>query len=199
MSAFRAKTDITFCSANVRFRPTPKVEPRQWRVKQVCKMARMIVIYKMPKDVDAFERHYFEKHVPLAKKLPGLRKYEVSHGPITSPAGPTDAWMIATLYFDDIWLPSGMPSQQKSVRSVPRIGVNWRPAPGDLQLERYNASWPAGRQHRAHRHMAGGPPAASLSAITLSRSWRRCPTASLRRNWRSAVTNRQSRSIASAI
>ena len=37
-------------------------------------MARMVVIYKMPKDVKAFERHYFEKHVPLAKKLPGLRK-----------------------------------------------------------------------------------------------------------------------------
>ena len=65
-------------------------------------MARMVVIYKMPKDVKAFERHYFEKHVPLAKKLPGLRKYEVSHGPIISPAGPTDAWMIATLCFDDL-------------------------------------------------------------------------------------------------
>ena len=65
-------------------------------------MARMIVIYKQPKDVKAFERHYFEKHVPLAKKLPGIRKYEVSQGPITSPAGPTDAWMITTLHFDNM-------------------------------------------------------------------------------------------------
>ncbi len=38
-------------------------------------MARMVVIYKTPKDVAAFTRHYFETHVPLAKKLPGLRKY----------------------------------------------------------------------------------------------------------------------------
>ena len=65
-------------------------------------MARMVVIYKQPKDVKAFEQHYFEKHVPLAKKLPGIRKYEVSQGPITSPVGPTDAWMITTLHFDNM-------------------------------------------------------------------------------------------------
>lgn len=65
-------------------------------------MARMIVIYKKPDDVAAFERHYFETHVPLAKQLPGLRRYEVSTGPILSPAGPSDAWMVATLHFDDM-------------------------------------------------------------------------------------------------
>jgi uncharacterized protein (TIGR02118 family) len=63
-------------------------------------MARMVVIYKKPDDVEAFQRHYFEKHVPLAKRLPGIRKYEVSQGPIMSPAGPSDAWMVATLHFD---------------------------------------------------------------------------------------------------
>jgi uncharacterized protein (TIGR02118 family) len=65
-------------------------------------MAHMVVIYKRPKDVTAFERHYFEKHVPLAKKLPGLRKYEVSFGPIVSPTGAADAYMVATLHFDDL-------------------------------------------------------------------------------------------------
>ena len=35
-------------------------------------MARMVVIYKTPKDVAAFVRHYFETHIPLAKKLPGI-------------------------------------------------------------------------------------------------------------------------------
>ena len=43
-------------------------------------MARMVVIYRTPKNVEAFDRHYFEIRVPLAKKLPGLRKYEVSDG-----------------------------------------------------------------------------------------------------------------------
>jgi uncharacterized protein (TIGR02118 family) len=65
-------------------------------------MARMVVVYSKPKDVQAFERHYFEKHVPLAKKLPGIRKYEVSHGPIMSPFGPSEAYLIATLHFDDM-------------------------------------------------------------------------------------------------
>ena len=34
-------------------------------------MARMVVIYRTPKNVEAFDRHYFEIHVPLAKKIPG--------------------------------------------------------------------------------------------------------------------------------
>jgi hypothetical protein len=33
----------------------------------------------------AFDKHYFEAHVPIAKKIPGLRKYEVSQGPVANP------------------------------------------------------------------------------------------------------------------
>ena len=65
-------------------------------------MARMIVVWKTPKDIDSFRRHYFEKHVPLAKKLPGLQKYEVSEGPITSLVGPSDVYMVAILHFDSM-------------------------------------------------------------------------------------------------
>lgn len=65
-------------------------------------MARMVVIYPMPKDIEAFDRHYFEIHVPLAKKLPGLRKYEVSAGSIATPVGASNIHLIGTLYFDDL-------------------------------------------------------------------------------------------------
>jgi uncharacterized protein (TIGR02118 family) len=65
-------------------------------------MARMLVIYRTPKDVEAFDRHYFEIHVPLAKKIPGLRKYEISRGHVTAVAGPPDVYLIGTLYFDDL-------------------------------------------------------------------------------------------------
>jgi uncharacterized protein (TIGR02118 family) len=65
-------------------------------------MARMVVIYKKPADVKAFGKHYFETHIPLAKKIPGLRKYEISDGPITVVAGPPDIYLIGTLYFDDL-------------------------------------------------------------------------------------------------
>jgi uncharacterized protein (TIGR02118 family) len=62
----------------------------------------MVVIYKTPKDPATFDKHYFEVHVRLAKKLPGLRKYEISHGPIVSPAGGSGFHMVATLHFDSL-------------------------------------------------------------------------------------------------
>ena len=65
-------------------------------------MARMVVIYRTPKDVEAFDRHYFEIHVPLAKRIPGLRKYEISRGPVTVLAGSPDVYLIGTVHFDDL-------------------------------------------------------------------------------------------------
>ena len=65
-------------------------------------MAKLVVMYKTPKDAAEFDRRYFETHVPLAKTIPGLRKYEVSQGPVMTPAGPSGIHLIATLHFDDV-------------------------------------------------------------------------------------------------
>ena len=65
-------------------------------------MARMVVIYRTPKDPKAFEEHYFNVHVPLAKKLPGLKRYETSKGPIVGMAGAADPYFIATLQFESL-------------------------------------------------------------------------------------------------
>lgn len=64
-------------------------------------MARMLVIYKKPQAPAAFDKHYFEVHIPLAKKLPGIRKYEVSRGPIAALAG-GEAYMVGILTFDSL-------------------------------------------------------------------------------------------------
>jgi uncharacterized protein (TIGR02118 family) len=40
-------------------------------------LARFVVLYDTPSDIEAFERHYREVHIPLAKHLPGLRRYTV--------------------------------------------------------------------------------------------------------------------------
>lgn len=64
-------------------------------------MARMVVIYRTPADVEAFEKHYFDTHIPLVKKIPGFKKYEISRGPVSVLAGPTDVHLVATVYFDD--------------------------------------------------------------------------------------------------
>ncbi len=65
-------------------------------------MARLVVMYKKPRDASAFDRYYFEKHVPLAKKIAGVRKYEVSDGPVATPLGPSPYHLVATLHFDDL-------------------------------------------------------------------------------------------------
>ena len=65
-------------------------------------MAQLVVMYKTPRDAVAFDRHYYEKHVSIAKKIPGMRKYEVSQGPVATPAGPSGYHLIATLQFDDL-------------------------------------------------------------------------------------------------
>lgn len=65
-------------------------------------MARMVVIYRTPQDTEAFDRHYFDIHVPLAKRLPGLRKYELSEGPIAMPVDAPGVHRIAILHFDDL-------------------------------------------------------------------------------------------------
>jgi uncharacterized protein (TIGR02118 family) len=65
-------------------------------------MARMIAIYRTPKDSEAFDKHYYEVHIPLAKKLPGLIKYDVAKSPIISTTGHTDTYCIGTLHFDSL-------------------------------------------------------------------------------------------------
>ena len=65
-------------------------------------MARMIAMYRKPADEAAFDAYYFGTHVPIAKKIPGLRSYEVNHGGVATPAGPSDFHLIAILTFDSI-------------------------------------------------------------------------------------------------
>jgi uncharacterized protein (TIGR02118 family) len=65
-------------------------------------MALLVVMYKTPHDAAAFDKHYFEKHIPLAKKIPGLRKYEVSRGAVATPAGPSNYRLVALLHYDDV-------------------------------------------------------------------------------------------------
>ncbi len=63
-------------------------------------MVKLVALYKKPADVASFEKHYREIHTPLAKRMPGLRKMEVSH--VTgAPGGEPKFHMMAELYFDN--------------------------------------------------------------------------------------------------
>jgi uncharacterized protein (TIGR02118 family) len=61
-----------------------------------------MVMYRTPTDAAAFDDHYQRVHVPLAKKIPGVRRFEVNDGPIGTPAGPAAFHLIASLSFDDL-------------------------------------------------------------------------------------------------
>lgn len=54
-----------------------------------------------PTDIDAFERHYREVHIPLANQMPGLRRYTVSRN-ITAVRGGEPPYLVATLDWDDM-------------------------------------------------------------------------------------------------
>jgi uncharacterized protein (TIGR02118 family) len=65
-------------------------------------MAQVVVTYKTPKDPAAFDKYYAETHIPLAKKMPGLRKFEISRGPVASAVGASGIHLIAILTFDNL-------------------------------------------------------------------------------------------------
>jgi uncharacterized protein (TIGR02118 family) len=65
-------------------------------------MAKIIAMYKTPTDPAAFDRYYFGPHVKLAKAVPGLKGYEITRGPVTTPAGPAPFYLVAILTFDSM-------------------------------------------------------------------------------------------------
>jgi uncharacterized protein (TIGR02118 family) len=62
--------------------------------------ARFLATYETPTDPDAFDRHYREVHIPLARRLPGLRRYTVARD-VTAVRG-TPYHLIAELEWDTI-------------------------------------------------------------------------------------------------
>ena len=83
-------------------------------------MARLLALYRTPKDPAAFDHYYFATHVPLAKKIPGLRKYDVSSGTALGPEGPSNFHLVAALHFDSLddielpWLAGGTGCRRRS-------------------------------------------------------------------------------------
>ena len=63
-------------------------------------MVKLVVLYRRPPDPEAFDRHYFQVHVPLAAKLPGVKRIEIAK--VTgSPMGEAEHYLMAQLYFAD--------------------------------------------------------------------------------------------------
>jgi uncharacterized protein (TIGR02118 family) len=65
-------------------------------------MAKLIAMYKKPANARTFDTHYYSTHVPIARKIPGLQRYEVSTGPVLTPAGESAYHLVATLTFESV-------------------------------------------------------------------------------------------------
>ena len=79
-----------------------------------------------PADPTAFDKYYFETHVPIARKIPGVRRYQVSRGAVITPGGPSPFHLIATLTFDsvaDIQNAFASPQGQAAVADVQKFAT----------------------------------------------------------------------------
>jgi len=64
-------------------------------------VVKLIALYKKPDDVEAFEKLYFESHMPLVAKIPGLLRSEVAKlSPM--PGQETEYYMMAEMYFENM-------------------------------------------------------------------------------------------------
>ncbi|MGH2574898.1 MAG: EthD family reductase [Ignavibacteria bacterium] len=90
-------------------------------------MVKMIALYKTPDDVEEFEKHYFDIHMPLIAKIPGLLKTEVAK--LSGlPGQESKFYMMAEMYFDDIdKLNAGMasPEGKASARDLMSFAKNY--------------------------------------------------------------------------
>ncbi|MDJ0356675.1 EthD family reductase [Paenarthrobacter sp. PH39-S1] len=62
--------------------------------------ARFFVVFDTPSDIVAFERHYNDVHMPMAKQLPGLRRYTRSHRP--TPVVGDPSYLVVMLDWDNM-------------------------------------------------------------------------------------------------
>ena len=63
-------------------------------------MIKLIALFKKPEDVDAFEQHYNDVHVPLIKQVPYMRNF-VSSTAFGAPRGEPAYYRVAEMWFDD--------------------------------------------------------------------------------------------------
>ena len=62
--------------------------------------AKITVLYAQPKSTEEFDKHYFEKHVPMLNAIKEVKKVEVSK-PAPGPNGAAPPYyQITEIYFD---------------------------------------------------------------------------------------------------
>src|SRR5215813_10471324 len=72
---------------------------------------KLVAIYKQPTDTAAFEDKYFNTHLPLVRKVPGLKKIDITR--FTRTIAGDGFYLMAEMHFDDeAALKAGMKSAE---------------------------------------------------------------------------------------
>ena len=62
-------------------------------------MVKLVTLYTEPADIQAFETHFNETHIPLVKKMAGIRRLALSRF-TGGMMGPARYYLMAEVYFD---------------------------------------------------------------------------------------------------
>jgi len=88
-------------------------------------MASIIVLFGKPQDPSAFDELYWKEHVPLAKKMPGLKKYTVHK--VAAPSGREPAYyQVVEMEFenmDELKKAARSPESAESTRHAAKIAT----------------------------------------------------------------------------
>jgi uncharacterized protein (TIGR02118 family) len=63
-------------------------------------MVKLVVLYKKPADAKDFDDKYFNTHIPLANKIPGVKKIEIARVTGAPGGGESEYHLITEVYFD---------------------------------------------------------------------------------------------------
>jgi uncharacterized protein (TIGR02118 family) len=84
-------------------------------------VVKIIVLYGQPSDPSAFEAHYASTHLPLAAKMPNVRRFEASRVIGTPDGSEPPYYRLAEIWFDsqeDLQASTSSPEGQAAVADI---------------------------------------------------------------------------------
>ena len=63
--------------------------------------AKILVLFGKPQNPQQFDEQYWKEHVPIAKQMPGLKKYTVNKV-VAAPRGEPAFYQVVELEFDNM-------------------------------------------------------------------------------------------------
>ncbi|HEY1727201.1 MAG TPA: EthD family reductase [Candidatus Baltobacteraceae bacterium] len=87
---------------------------------------KLTVVYDNPTDPETFEKHYHSVHVPLAQKIPNVKRVELAKVFPKEDGSPTPAYRTADVYFEsyaDACAAIASPEGQGAIKDALAIGT----------------------------------------------------------------------------